>query len=106
MNNKKLILNSLFIALAVIIYIIIVVFIITSMETLFSDTPDTFWTPVLILILFVVSAAITGTLVMGRPIYLYLNGQKQEGVKFLIYTIAWLFITMLLSFMVYILTMR
>ncbi|MDP2685385.1 MAG: hypothetical protein Q8P20_10235 [bacterium] len=68
----------------------------------FENKSNNFWTPVLILMLFVVSAAITGSLVLGRPIYLYLNDQKKEGLLFLTYTIAWLFMLMIISFAVYI----
>ncbi len=103
MNNKKTILHSLFHALAVIAYILIVVFIMNSMTTLFADQSDNFWTPVLVLMLFVVSAAITGSIVLGKPILLYLDGQKKEGILFLGYTIGWLFIFMLLAFVIYVL---
>lgn len=103
MNNQKPSILSLLHAVAVIAYIILVVFIMNSMDTLFSGKSDTFWTPVLVLMLFVVSAVVTGSLVLGRPIYLYLDNQKKEAVKFLIFTIGWLFIFMLLAFVIYIL---
>ena len=42
------------------------------------------------LLLFVLSAAITGSLVFGRPALMFLGGQKTEAVSFLLYTLAWL----------------
>ncbi len=40
-----------------------------------------------ILLLFTLSALIVGTLVLGKPLMLYLDGNKKEAVKLLIYTI-------------------
>jgi len=102
MNLQKPVPLSLLHALAVIAYIVIVVFIINSMGPVFEDQSDDFWTPVLFLMLFVVSAAITGTLVLGRPAYLYFNDQKKESIQFLVYTICWLFVFMLTAFAIYI----
>jgi len=42
------------------------------------------------LLLFVVSAAITGYLVFGQPILYYLDGQKKEALGLLGYTVFWL----------------
>lgn len=102
MNNKRPILFSLLHAIAVIAYIILVVFIMNSVGTLFDEKLDNFWAPVLFLMLFVVSAAITGSIVLGRPIYLYLNDQKKEAITFLIYTITWLFLIMITVLAIYI----
>lgn len=44
------------------------------------------------LTLFVLSAAITGALILGKPIMFYLDGKKEESVKLFLWTIAWLFI--------------
>ena len=46
--------------------------------------------PVFMLLLFVISATITGLLVLGKPIMIYLSGQKKEAVTFLIATIGWM----------------
>ena len=102
MKIQKPIFLSLLHTLAVIGYIILVVFIINSMSGTFEEESSDFLTPVLFLMLFVVSATITGSLILGRPIYLYLNDQKKEGILFLIYTIAWLFVLMIISFAIYI----
>jgi hypothetical protein len=58
---------------------------------LFGKTA-TFWVPVAMLLLFVLSATVVGALVLGRPIYFYLNGQKSDAIKLLLYTVCWLFI--------------
>ena len=90
MDQKKIISISLLNALGVIIYISLVAFVMLNSENLFGQM-DNLWGPVGFLLLFTVSAAITGLLVLGRPAYLFLNGQKTEAVKMLIYTVAGLF---------------
>jgi hypothetical protein len=90
MNKKQIILNSLLHTLAVVAYIVIVAFIINAGNELFSKA-NQIHTSIGVLLLFTVSAAITGLLVFGKPIYLFLNGQKQEAIKFLFLTLGWLF---------------
>ena len=41
-----------------------------------------------ILLLFTLSAVIVGTLILGKPLMLYLDGSKKEAVKLLTYTIS------------------
>lgn len=54
--------------------------------------------------LIVFSALVTGGLILGRPIILYLDGQKKEGLKLLFYTGASLLILLVLIFLGLILT--
>lgn len=49
-----------------------------------------FWIPVIFLMLFVLSAAITGFLILGQSAMLYLDGHKNEALVELGKTIAWL----------------
>jgi len=49
-----------------------------------------FLIPVMMLLLFIVSACITGGLVLGRPLHLYLSGLKKEAFTLLFSTIGWL----------------
>jgi len=66
-------------------------------ERLFGKMND-IWGPMAFILLFTVSAAITGLLVFGRPIYLFLNGMKNEAVKLTFYTIGFLFLETVLVF--------
>ncbi|MFA4941503.1 MAG: hypothetical protein WC582_02810 [Patescibacteria group bacterium] len=90
--------QSLIHSLGVLIYVIIVAMIMSNGEKLFGKT-DTFWSPIAFLMLFVSSALITSSLVLGRPIYLYFDGRKEEAIKFLFYTIGWLFIITFIVFL-------
>ncbi|MBI2818553.1 MAG: hypothetical protein HYX73_01110 [Acidobacteria bacterium] len=44
--------------------------------------------PITMLLLFVFSAALTGALVLGRPILWYVDGKKKEAISLLVSTLA------------------
>lgn len=59
---------------------------------------DQFITPAAVLMLFVFSALVTGGLILGKPIMLYLDGEKKSAVKLLFFTGIGIFIFMALTF--------
>ena len=61
-----------------------------------SDKPDTAFAPILMLSLFVFSAALMGILIFGKPILWYLDHKKQEAVSLLVYTLGIFFVSILL----------
>lgn len=65
-------------------------------ERLFGKFENFWGGPVIFLMLFVLSAAIVGALVLGRPILLYLDGAKSEALKFFGYTLGWLFVILVI----------
>lgn len=99
MKNSKLICYSIINALGTFVYISVVAFIMSNGEKCFGGD-ETLWIPIAILTLFVASAGITGFLVLGRPIHLYLNGLKSEAIKVLIYTLTDLFFIAVSIFLV------
>jgi len=99
MKNSKLIITSFLAAFGVAIYIAGVSLIMQNGEKLFGKM-DNFLAPVAFLLLFVLSAAITGILTLGRPVVLYLENRKPEAFKLLFYTIGWLFAITLIVFAV------
>lgn len=70
----------------------------------FVDKPDTVFAPIMMLMLFVFSAAITGTLVFGRPVLWYMEGAKKDAVNLFLYTLADFFVIMLLAFVILVTT--
>ena len=96
MKKSQYIFKSFINALGVLAYISGVALIMFNMEHAFDNEPS-FLVPVLMLLLFVTSAAITGSLVLGKPVMLYLDNQKKEALVFLVYTLAWLVIFMVLT---------
>jgi hypothetical protein len=97
MKNSKIILGSALHALGVAVYVALVAIIPTIASRIFV-AKDSFWIPVAMLLLFVVSAAITGLLVLGRPIFLIYDGQKKDGLKMLFYTIGFLLLITIIVF--------
>ena len=98
MNTKKIKAYTLFHALGVMAYVILVALLMNNVERILGQTKDTFWDPVAFLLLFTVSAAITGLLVLGRPAYLFINGNKKEGLQFLLWTLGWLLFLTIIVF--------
>lgn len=71
------------------LYVSLVALFMSNVERVFDNVPDVF-AGMTMLTLFVVSAAVTGSLVVGRPILLYIEGKRSEAVRFFMYTIGWL----------------
>jgi len=76
-------------AAGVVIYVAAVAWLMSHGEALVGERQSILM-PVFALLLFIVSATITGLLVLGRPLQLYLDGAKREAVAFLLATLAWL----------------
>lgn len=90
MNSKNLLFVSARNALATVAYIFAIVWFISRIIESLPDPDQTFLGPAIMLLLFVISAAVTGFLVVGKPAMLYVNGLKQEAFRLFLYTIGWL----------------
>ncbi|MDD2730627.1 MAG: hypothetical protein PHW33_00685 [Candidatus Portnoybacteria bacterium] len=91
MEKNKIVLWSFLHSLGVSAYITAVATLMNQGNQWFGKE-DKFLTPVAVLMLFVLSAAITGSLVLARPILLYLEGRKSDAVKLFLWTLGWLLI--------------
>ena len=89
MNRQTIIKYAFLHAVATVVYVALVALIITNSNTLFGKQPSIL-TAMAFLLAFVVSAAITGSLVLGRPALWYFNGNKNEAIKLALYTIAFI----------------
>lgn len=89
MKKLDYFLKSFINAAGVLIYVSAVAWLGFNNQMVFGKPTD-FLTPLFVLLLFVISASITGLLVLGKPIYLYLNGLKKEALTLLFATLAWL----------------
>ncbi len=92
MRNSKLVVYALVNSLGVFIYVSGLAWFLFNAERIFGKQEPNFWVPVAMLLIFIVSAVITGSLVLGRPAFLYLKDLKAESIKLLVYTIIFLFI--------------
>ena len=86
-------------------YIVLVVSLIFFLGNKFSGGDETIFIPIAMLMLFVFSAAFTGTLIFGRPIVWYLNGKKKDAVLLLAYTLGIFLAITLVAFLLLIVVM-
>lgn len=105
MNN--IIKNAVVNALGTAGYVVLIATFLSNASNIFGkDEPDTFLIPVMMLLLLILSAAITGSLVFGRPILWYLDGKKKEAISLLAYTLATLFVIFIFVFLALYISMR
>lgn len=86
---KKIVWRSFLNALGTIAYVSVIATLMQNGEKIFGEM-DTTTGPIAFLTMFVLSAAVTSGLVLGKPILLYLNNQKTEAIKMFIFTLCWL----------------
>ncbi|MFH1161782.1 MAG: hypothetical protein V1696_00675 [Candidatus Jorgensenbacteria bacterium] len=89
MKKSQLLVWSVVNSIGVLLYTSAVAWVLFNAGKVFGKVTD-FWGPLAFLLLFVLSATIVGLLVLGRPIYLYLNGSKSEAFRLLFLTVGWL----------------
>lgn len=93
MTPSQYISKSLLGALGVFAYISLLVAGMASADSIFGNKPELiapYIIPVFMLMLFVISATVTGLLVLYKPITLYLEGMKKEAFTLLLSTVGWL----------------
>ena len=98
MPKSKLVLWGFLDALGTLVYTAIVAWLMFNGNSFFGQAKS-FWVPVAILLLFVFSALVAGLLMLGRPIYLYLNNAKTDAIKLLLYSVSWLFLIVVIVFL-------
>ncbi|MGV8131829.1 MAG: hypothetical protein ACP5N7_07055 [Candidatus Pacearchaeota archaeon] len=85
-------------AFCTLLYIILLVVFMFSLQR-YSGVPENeIIIPISMLLLFVCSAAITGGLVFGKPVMLYIDGRKKEAVSLLLHTIGMLVLITIVFF--------
>lgn len=89
MKNSEYFLKSFINALGVLIYTSAVAWLLFNNQTIFGQT-SSFLMPLFVLLLLIISACLTGLLVLGKPVHLYLNGLKKAALVLLFSTLAWL----------------
>lgn len=90
MNKPEYIKRSFINAAGVFVYVSGVAWFGFNSQTIFGKQHGSFLMPLFVLLLFVISASVTGLLVLGKPILMYLNGLKREAFILLFATLGWL----------------
>ena len=97
--KKNITLKSLGCALGTFGYVALVGFLMMNGDELFGKQ-ESIVAIIAFLLLFVMSACITGILILGGPIWNYMEGNKKTAVKWLFYNLGWLVIITLTSLLI------
>lgn len=97
MSTKEILQRSFLNTFGVAIYVSVVATVMTNGEHVFGRMPGVV-APFAILMLLVLSATVTGTLVFGKPVLLYVEGDKKSAVSMVLYTMMWLAVFTFLTF--------
>lgn len=89
--RKKLVSQSFFFALGEGAYIFLVALLMRNGEKIFANEPGILGI-IMFLMLFVFSAAVSGALILGKPVLLYMEGKRREALEFFGLTLGWLFV--------------
>ncbi|MCX6800374.1 MAG: hypothetical protein NT091_04485 [Candidatus Falkowbacteria bacterium] len=100
MKNSTLVRRGAVHAIGVFTYARLLAIFFSKASDWFGKEDKSIITPVAGLMLFMFSALVTGGLVLGKPLMLYVDGQKKDGVKLLFFTGMGMFVLMLLAFVV------
>ena len=87
--NKELLLKTFRNTSGAAVYIFLVSQIMQNGDQLFGQN-DNMLTPFVVLLLFSLSAAVVGGLVLGPSVVLFLENKKSESIKSALYSIGWL----------------
>lgn len=82
-------------AAGVFIYVSIIAWFGFNSQKIFDKSPSML-IPLFMLLLFIISALVTGLLVLGKPIHLYLSGFKKESFILLFSTLSWLILFLIM----------
>lgn len=77
---KKMYKQSLASSFGVLVYIVLVSSIMQNGDRIFGKE-DNWLSPIAFLLLFTLSALVVGSLMLGKPVLLFLDGKKKEAVS-------------------------
>ena len=96
---KKFIQQAFVLALGEVVYISLVALLMFGVQKFFGSKPDpAIIAPIAFLLLLVISASISGALILGKPVMLYLDGRKKEAVQLFALIVGWLAIFLIVAF--------
>ncbi|MFA4817799.1 MAG: hypothetical protein WC608_03730 [Parcubacteria group bacterium] len=99
--DKKIIKHAFLLALGEGVYITLVALLMFGIQKLFGAKPDpVIIAPIAFLLLFVISAAISGALILGRPVMLYLDGKKKDALQLFGFILMWLVLFLAIAFLI------
>ncbi len=76
-------------ATGLVVYLILISLFFNFMDSLIPDDTSQFYGPIIALLLFIISAVISGLLVLGRAGYLFWEKKYKESFTLIGYTVGW-----------------
>lgn len=101
MKNYKLIKWGIVHALGVLAYIVLLALFMNNANNWFGEDDRGILAPIAMLLLFILSALVTSSLVLAKPIMLYIDGKKKEAIKLLFFTGFSIFVLVLIVFSIF-----
>jgi len=97
--SKNIITNAIINAGATAVYVIGIATLLFRAERIFgpNSVKETILVPIAILLLLVISAAVTGLLVFGKSAMWYLDGKKKEAMSLFVCTIGFLVVVVIIT---------
>lgn len=92
MKKSDIFLRSLINSVSTFAYTFLVAFFMYNGEKIFGASEKSFLIPLVLLLLLIISASVTGTLVLWKPIRLYTEGFKKEAFCLFFATLIWLLV--------------
>jgi hypothetical protein len=99
--KKKAIVYGLGLALGEVVYVILVALFMRYASQHFATGPNIFGMAAFLMI-FVLSAAVSGALILGKPVLLYLENKKREALELFGIILGWIFIFLLILLMFFV----
>jgi hypothetical protein len=101
MNKNNLLARAFLDALGVAVYAVGFAYFVNNAQQWFGPEPGGWLGFAMMIMIFIISACVTGSLVLLKPILLYLEGHKKEAVQLFAYTLLFLIvIVLIISFFV------
>jgi len=88
-SKHKIYLQSLASSFGVLAYVLLVAYVLSHAEKWFGASKSMVG-PAAFLLLFVLSAAVVGSLLVGQPFLMYLDGKKKEAIRLFFLSLLWL----------------
>jgi len=85
--------KSFLCSLATMAYITLVAFVLSNGEKWFGRVGG-FLAPTAMLTLFVFSALVTSSFVLGGPIWMYFEGEKKRALRFFVFNAGWILLVL------------
>lgn len=90
MSKNNLFIRAFLDALGVAVYAVAFAWFVNNLQRWFGPGPDGWLSFAMAIMIFIISACVTGSLVLLKPILLYLEGYKKEAVQLFVYTLIFL----------------